>query len=116
LPQDFDRVSDSVVVAVVDLSHIAEVDQALGALDARQVRDEHDLLQKSRRVAVDDGVFLGMEAAAIAWLVPVAAIVLAVGYNGNATGLHFPKIRGRNDGTHGEPMARRPMREGLGKC
>jgi len=56
--QQFYGVTNPVVLSVENLLHVPEIDQPLGALDTRKVRDENDLLNIPGGITVDHGIFL----------------------------------------------------------
>ena len=82
-----------------------EIDEPFRAGDARQVSYENDLFDVPGGITIDDRVFLGMQAAAIAGFVPVADIRQARGIAVIADGQHFTEIRAGNHGSDLEPFA-----------
>lgn len=101
-----DRIADAVVMRVVYLLHVTKVDQALGALNARQMRHENDLFDHSWGIAVDDGVLFGMEAAAIARFFAIAAVMQSRGIAVIAHGQDFSKIGACDHGADPQTIAR----------
>lgn len=102
--EQLDRILDPVVFIIKNSFHVPKIDQALGALNAGEVSDKNKLFDHARSIAVDDGVLLGVQAAAIAWLVAIAAIVQARRIAIVAHGEHFSEVRAGNDRSDLKPM------------
>src|SRR5581483_2427889 len=116
--EELERVLQAVVVSVEDLLDPTEVDETLRAHHARHVRAEHDLLGVARNVAVDDGVLLCMETAAVAdsCIAVAVAVVLAAGDVAIVTDSEHLARVGRHDrAAHLKPRAGRALRHHLGE-
>ena len=64
----------SIVLREEDLFYVADVNQSFGTGGAGQVSHKNVLFHVARAVAVDSGVFFGMQTAAVTHLIAVTAI------------------------------------------
>lgn len=97
----------AVVEAVKDMFDVAEVDEAFGALAAREMRHEDKLLDVTRAVAVDHGVFFGVKAAAVAGFVAIAAIRQTASVAVVPDRQDFAEVGARDDRANFESLAGR---------
>jgi len=74
LPEQIETVFQPVFNAIEDPANIAQIDETLGTHDTWKMCHKNMLFNCTRTVTVDDGVFLGVQTAAIPRLVPVTLI------------------------------------------
>ncbi len=75
---------------------------------------EHEFVDVTRTIAVDHGILLRMQTAAIAWLIPITAVRQATGIPVVTNGKNFAKIRTRDDCSDLEAFASCTTRKALG--
>lgn len=95
--EELKRSSVAIFTCIVNFADVPEVDQTLGAGGAWHVGDKDQLFNKTWAIAVDHSVFFGVETAAVAWLIPVAAIGKTCGVTVITHGQHLTKIRAGHD-------------------
>jgi hypothetical protein len=71
-----DGIADPIIVGEVDHPHVAGIDESLGACDTWKVGREDNLVQLTRRVAVDDGVLLRLQTSAVADALDAGAVAV----------------------------------------
>lgn len=87
-----ERITGAVIRSIEDFAHIAKIDQSFGTWSTRQVGDEDIFVDVPRAVTIDDGVFLGMQTAAVAGLIAIAAIREPAGVAVIPDGEYFTEI------------------------
>jgi ethanolamine utilization microcompartment shell protein EutL len=107
--QQFHRILHAVVFAVENFFDVAQIDEALGAHHARQVSDENIFLNGPWSVAIDDGVFFRVQAAAVARFFTVAAVMKPAGVAVVAYSQDFAKIGARDDRANLKAMTSRSL-------
>jgi hypothetical protein len=113
--EECNGVLDSVGFSVKDLLDVAEVDQSLGTLNAGQVRDKDPFFNQAGSIAIDDRIFLGVQAAAVARLIAIAPIVEPGGIAVVTNGEDFSEIGAGDDSTHLQAMAGGSLCQGEGE-
>jgi hypothetical protein len=72
--KEVDRILDAVFDAVDDFTDVSEIDESFCAPDAGEMSNEDDFLHGPRGVAINDGVFLAMQTAAVSRFISITAI------------------------------------------
>ncbi len=109
--QKIDRLRRTILGAIENSFDAAKIDQALGAGGARQMCNKNVFLHRTRRIAIDHGVFLGVQTPAVAGLGPVTSIWQPSGVAVIANRENFAIVRGRDHRPDVETRAGRTLRE-----
>lgn len=103
--EKFKRSPGAIFTGIINFADVAEVDQTLGARSTGHVCHEHELLDETGAVAVDDSIFFGVKAAAVAGLITIAAIGKARGIAVVTDCQHLPKVRAGDHCPDVQPFA-----------
>jgi hypothetical protein len=96
---------------VVDAFDVAQIDQALGTTGTGQMRDENVFFEETWTIAIDHGVFFGVQAAAVANFVAIALIWQSGRVSVVPDGKYFAKVGAGDHCTDLEPGAGGALRQ-----
>ena len=113
--QEFKRVFDPIILIIVNGFYISKVDESFRALNTWKMSDKNDLLDLTRCIAIDDGVFFRVKAAAISGFFSIAAVMKSGRIPVISHCEYFAEVCASNHCSYFESMASGSSCQSMGK-